>query len=94
MQLVILIVALIIWGAALIGLCSRRDIDVHTKITWLVVILIFHALGAIVYFIFSPKEEPAEIGEDLSSPSTCMECGAAILAGEDSCNKCGWSYKY
>ena len=34
------IILVVIWATALIGLCSRRDIDVHTKISWLVVVIV------------------------------------------------------
>jgi hypothetical protein len=91
--LLISFLSVIIWAVALIGLCSRRDIDVHSKISWVVVLLVFHGLGAIIYFIFSPKETPTEIGEDLSSPSSCMQCDTAIPSGEDTCQNCGWTYK-
>lgn len=56
----IIIFSLIVWGIALIGLCSRRDIDPHDKITWLAVILVLNVVGAIIYFIFSPKYEPSK----------------------------------
>jgi uncharacterized membrane protein YcfT len=54
-QPIIVLLALLIWGAALIGLCSRRVIDVHSKISWIVILLVFNALGALVYFLFGPR---------------------------------------
>ena len=91
-------ISLIIWGIALIGLCSRRDIDVHDKISWLVVVLVFNTIGAIIYFIFSPRvkrqeEDKIVVIDDTSSPSTCMRCATEILPGEDTCKECGWTYR-
>lgn len=56
------IIGLIIWLAAVVSLCSRRDIEIHSKLTWVVTVLILNILGAIVYFIFGPRHapEPAE----------------------------------
>ena len=55
------IILVVIWATALIGLCSRRDIDVHTKISWLVVVIVLQFIGAIIYFLFGPKSEPERI---------------------------------
>jgi predicted membrane channel-forming protein YqfA (hemolysin III family) len=93
-----IVVSLIIWGIALVGLCSRRDIDVHSKISWLVVILVLNIVGAIIYFIFSPEVKKVEqtkviLKDDTSHPSTCMICTNEIFPGEDTCRVCGWTYK-
>ncbi len=50
-------VFLIIWGVALVSLCSRRDIEIHSKITWLVTVLVLNALGALIYLFFGPNRK-------------------------------------
>ena len=52
------IIGLIIWLAAVVSLCSRRDIEIHSKLTWVVTVLILNILGAIIYFIFGPRHAP------------------------------------
>ena len=91
----LILLSFIAWGMALIGLCSRRDIDVHSKISWLVVILVFHGIGAILYFLFSSNREPEDLDstDDIYAPTTCMQCGSEIPAGKDICDNCKWSYK-
>ena len=48
-------VCVIIWGVALVSLCSRRDIDIHSKLTWVVTVLVLNALGALIYLFVGPK---------------------------------------
>ena len=48
-------VCTLIWAMALISLCSRRDVEIHSKLTWIVTVLVLNALGAIIYFFFGPK---------------------------------------
>ena len=48
-------VCVIIWGIALVSLCSRRDIEIHSKLTWVVTVLVLNALGALIYLFFGPK---------------------------------------
>ena len=93
-----IVISLIIWGIALVGLCSRRDIEIHNKISWLVTILVLNVVGAIFYFIFSVevkklKQTKVILKDDTSLPSTCIICASEILQGEDTCRKCGWTYK-
>lgn len=53
-------VCLIIWAVALVSLCSRRDIEIHSKLTWVVTVLVLNALGALIYFAFGPRRQTAE----------------------------------
>ena len=55
MQLFVFVCA-VIWTLALVSLCSRRDIEIHRKLTWIVTVLALNALGAIIYFFFGPKK--------------------------------------
>ena len=50
-------VCVIIWATALVSLCSRRDIDIHSKITWVVTVLALNALGALIYLLFGPTRK-------------------------------------
>ena len=50
-------ILLAIWLAALVSLLSRRDIDVHDKITWVVVVLLLNGIGGILYFRYAPKRQ-------------------------------------
>jgi hypothetical protein len=53
-------VCVIIWGIALVSLCSRRDIEIHTKLTWVVIVLALNALGALIYLFFGPKRKEVD----------------------------------
>ncbi len=57
-----LFVSLILWAIALVSLCSRRDIDVHRKITWVVIVLVLNGLGAVLYLLFGPARHVSEDG--------------------------------
>lgn len=46
---------LILWGGALVSLCSRRDIEIHRKVSWIVTVLVLNALGAVIYLFLGPK---------------------------------------
>jgi len=50
-------VCVIIWAVALMSLCSRRDIDIHSKLSWVVTVLVLNTLGALIYFLFGPKRQ-------------------------------------
>jgi len=54
---ILIAIILLFWGFSLICICSRRDIDVHDKITWVVVILVLNVLGSLVYFALGPKRK-------------------------------------
>ncbi|MBT3294120.1 MAG: PLDc_N domain-containing protein [Verrucomicrobia bacterium] len=45
----------LIWVIALISLCGRRDIEIHSKLTWVVTVMVLNAVGAVIYFVFGPK---------------------------------------
>jgi hypothetical protein len=47
--------SVLIWLAALVGLLSRRDVEIHDKLTWVVTILLLNGIGGALYFIFGPK---------------------------------------
>lgn len=49
------VLAGLVWFCALICLCSRRDIEIHRKLTWVVTVLVLSVLGALIYFIFGPS---------------------------------------
>lgn len=53
------ILSLILWLVAVVSLCSRRDIEIHAKLSWVVTVLILNVLGALIYFIFGPRRPPA-----------------------------------
>ena len=67
-------VCVIIWAAALVSLCNRRDIDIHSKLTWVVTVLALNALGAIIYLFFGPKkrveDDPASRFDAEATPLT------------------------
>jgi glucan phosphoethanolaminetransferase (alkaline phosphatase superfamily) len=54
MQLIIAL-GVILWLLALVLLCSRRDVEIHRKLTWVVTVLVLNVLGALIYFAFGPK---------------------------------------
>ena len=39
------IVCVIVWVIALVSLCTRRDIDINRKVTWIVTVLVLNAVG-------------------------------------------------
>jgi hypothetical protein len=47
----------VIWAIALISLCSRRDIEIHAKLAWVVTVLVLNTLGALIYFFFGPSRQ-------------------------------------
>jgi hypothetical protein len=53
-------VCLLIWAGTLMSLCSRRDIEIHSKVTWIVTVLVLNAVGALIYFIFGPSRQPVK----------------------------------
>ena len=57
-------VCIILWLWALILLCSRRDIEIHRKLSWVVTLLVLNVIGALIYFIFAPRWSPAPIAPD------------------------------
>lgn len=56
---------LIAWVFALISLCSRRDIDIHRKLTWIVIVLLLNVVGAALYFLLGPRRLPKTSGPDV-----------------------------
>jgi hypothetical protein len=52
---IIAIILFVIWVISLISLCSRWDIDVHTKISWIVLLLVLNGIGALIYLLFGPE---------------------------------------
>jgi hypothetical protein len=69
-------VCAVIWAMALISLCSRRDIDIHSKLTWVVTVLALLAPGAVIYFFFGPKRRA---GDD---PTTRIDADATPVTPE------------
>ena len=57
--------SVILWVVALVGLLSRRDIDIHDKLSWVVAILLLNGIGALLYFVFGPVRQT-----DNSQPPT------------------------
>ena len=51
------IISLIIWLAALVGLLSRRDVEIHEKLSWVVTIIVLNGIGGLLYFTFGPRAE-------------------------------------
>jgi hypothetical protein len=51
----IIAVCVVFWAVALVHLCTRRDIEIHRKLSWVVTILVLNALGALLYLFFGPK---------------------------------------
>ena len=64
------LIAVLIWIAGLVSILRRRDIDIHDKLTWVVVILLLNALGAILYFIFvaGPRVDPEDHPDAILGP--------------------------
>ena len=54
------VVGMVIWIWALVSLCSRRDIEIHSKVSWVVTVLVLNAAGALLYFIFGPRGQIAD----------------------------------
>ncbi len=48
-------ISLVLWIIGLVCLLRRRDIDIHDKLTWVVLVLLLNGLGALLYFIFGPR---------------------------------------
>lgn len=93
--IIIGILLLIFWLVCISNILTRKDIDEHLRLLWLIVLLVSPIPGVIIYLTYGPKEEAKEIAEnaDLSHPIACAECGAEISAEADTCNHCGWTYK-
>ena len=53
----IIVVCVVLWAATLFLLCTRRDIEIHSKLSWVVTLLVLNALGALLYLIFGPKRQ-------------------------------------
>lgn len=53
-----IVACVILWLVALVGLLSRRDVDIHDKLSWVVTILLLNGVGATLYFVFGPKRQP------------------------------------
>ena len=60
-------VCFIIWLVALTTLLGRRDIDIHDKLSWVVVILLLNGIGGLFYFLWGPPRAPA-VDEDVRIP--------------------------
>ncbi len=87
------VVSVIVWLTALISLLSRRDIDIHDKVTWVVVVLLLNGLGGLIYFLFAPPSTITEERRDSMAEETqCILCKSVIPVGTDRCPKCGWTY--
>ena len=92
MPLLALVLA-IIWIIALVSLCSRRDIDIHDKLSWVVTVLVLNALGALIYFFLGPKRQAADeptidLTADLGNRHTAVDAGDVdgirqMLAGDE-----------
>lgn len=59
------IIGLILWIAAIVSLCSRRDVEIHRKLTWVVTVLVLNVLGALIYFIFGPRRAPQPTDKEI-----------------------------
>ncbi len=59
------IIGFIVWIAAVISLCSRRDIEIHAKLSWVVTVLLLNVLGALIYFIFGPRRPPKPTDQEI-----------------------------
>ena len=77
-----IVACLLIWLWALVSVCSRRDIDIHNKVSWVVTILVLNALGALLYLVACPKQEPTPASTCGARPDTIPESpeGRAWLA--------------
>ena len=77
-----IISCLLVWMWALVSVCSRRDIDIHDKVSWVVTILVLNALGAMIYLVACPKQEPTSASTCGTHPDTIPESpeGRAWLA--------------
>ncbi len=53
MNLLLTILAVLLWVWALVDLLRRPTVDPSKKILWLLAILIFPILGAILYFLLN-----------------------------------------
>ncbi|MCK5804718.1 MAG: PLDc_N domain-containing protein [Lentisphaeria bacterium] len=84
MQLAVALL-LALWLISLVSLCSRRDIDVHSKITWVVVVLVFNGFGAILYFVFAPKRQLPEDHPDVVLARDCAT-QRIVTTGSESWN--------
>ena len=62
--------SVILWLVALIGLLSRRDVDIHDKLSWVVAILLLNGIGAILYFVFGPERKPDSSQTTTNDPDT------------------------
>lgn len=63
----VVVVLEIIWAISLVNLCSRRDIEIHTKLSWTVALLVLNFSGSIIYYIWLARRKN-ETGSD-SQPS-------------------------
>lgn len=59
------ILGFILWLVAVVSLCSRRDIEIHAKLSWVVTVLILNVLGALIYFIFGPRRPPTPSDKEI-----------------------------
>jgi hypothetical protein len=46
---------IVFWAVTLVMLCGRRDIEIHSKLSWVVTLLVLNAVGALLYLFFAPK---------------------------------------
>jgi predicted membrane channel-forming protein YqfA (hemolysin III family) len=53
----------IVWLATLINLLSRRNIDIHDKLSWVVALLLLNIIGAILYMFFAPAPPQASASQ-------------------------------
>ena len=59
-------------------------------------IFVCTACGRIEWFLdptVSPESVVDDEPDDTAEPTQCMACGETIPAGQDTCPKCGWTYK-
>jgi len=54
----------LVWAGTLVSLCSRRDIEIHRKLSWVVTLLVLNVVGALLYLVFGPKQEEASGSAD------------------------------
>ena len=64
MLYVICSITWLIWLSAIISLCTRRDIEIHRKLTWIVTVLVLNVIGALIYFIFVPSRAKTREAND------------------------------
>lgn len=52
----IIVLSLVIWVAALVDVARREFREPNAKLIWVLVIVLGHSLGALVYFVVGRKQ--------------------------------------